>query len=61
MLKADIDPGYIGLKESLVGDVYIAQGKTTEAKQAYENALAKLDRDGRLYLLTQQKLDALGR
>lgn len=60
LLTADIDPGYIGLKESLVGDIYIAQGKTKEAKQAYENALAKLDRDGRLYLLTQQKLDALG-
>lgn len=60
LLTGDIDPGYVGLKESLVGDIHIAQGKTTEARQAYENALAKLDRDGRLYLLTQQKLDALG-
>ncbi|MFV1921339.1 MAG: YfgM family protein [Methylotenera sp.] len=60
LLTGDIDPGYIGLKDSLVGDVYIAQGKSAEAKQAYENALEKLDRDGRLYSLTQQKLDALG-
>jgi predicted negative regulator of RcsB-dependent stress response len=60
LLSAEIDPGYIGLKESLVGDIRIAQGKTAEAKQAYENALAKLDREGRLYLLIQQKLDALG-
>ncbi len=60
LLNQEIDPGYAGLKDSLAGDIYIAQGKTTEAKQAYENALTKLDSDGRFYLLTQQKLDALG-
>ncbi|HSR02230.1 MAG TPA: tetratricopeptide repeat protein, partial [Methylophilaceae bacterium] len=60
LLNQDIDPGYAGLKDSLAGDVYIAQGKTEEAKLAYENALSNLDSEGRFYLLTQQKLDALG-
>jgi predicted negative regulator of RcsB-dependent stress response len=60
VLSANIDQGYAGLKDSLQGDVYKAQGKTAEAKKAYENALTSLDAEGRLYLFTQQKLDALG-
>lgn len=54
------DAGYIGIKESLLGDVYLAQDKKAEAKAAYEKALANLDAKGRLRLYAQQKLDALG-
>ncbi|MGJ8620795.1 MAG: YfgM family protein [Methylophilaceae bacterium] len=60
ILSEEIDPGYVGLKENLLGDIYLAQDKTTEAKQAYAKALEKLERDSRLYLFAQQKLDALG-
>lgn len=60
ILSADIDQGYAGLKDDLQGDVYLAQGKAAEAKQAYESALMNLDSEGRLHLFTQQKLDALG-
>lgn len=60
VLSADIDKGYSGLKDDLQGDVYKAQGKLAEAKQAYERALVNLDTEGRLHLFTQQKLDALG-
>lgn len=59
-LPDNIDPGYIGLKENLLGDIYLAQGKATEAKAAYKNALTHLDKEGRLHLFTQQKLDSLG-
>lgn len=60
VLSTDVDPGYAGLKDDLQGDVYLAQGKVTEAKQAYESALANLDVEGRLHLFTKQKLDSLG-
>lgn len=60
VLSTDVDPGYAGLKDNLQGDVYLAQGKVTEAKQAYESALANLDVEGRLHLFTKQKLDSLG-
>jgi predicted negative regulator of RcsB-dependent stress response len=60
VLSAGIDPGYAGLKDDLQGDVYKAQGKMAEAKQAYESALTNLDDQGRLHLFTQQKLDSLG-
>ena len=60
VLSASIDQGYAGLKDSLQGDVYLAQGKTAEAKQAYQSALINLDAEGRLRLYTQQKFDSLG-
>lgn len=60
VLSANVDKGYAGLKDNLQGDVYLAQGKTAEAKQAYENALTNLDEEGRLRLFTKQKLDSLG-
>jgi predicted negative regulator of RcsB-dependent stress response len=60
VLSTDIDQGYAGLKSDMQGDVYLAQGKTAEAKKAYESALMNLDAEGRLYLFTQQKLDSLG-
>lgn len=60
VLSADIDAGYVGLKDDLQGDIFAAQGKTAEAKKSYERALANLDGEGRLRLFTQQKLDSLG-
>lgn len=60
VLSASLDKGYAGLKDSLQGDIYLAQGKSAEAKQAYESALINLDAEGRLRLYTQQKLDSLG-
>ena len=59
-LSGDFDPGYIGLKEDLQGDILLAQGKAEEAKKVYAAALANLDSEGRLYLFTKQKLDSLG-
>jgi len=60
LLTSGLDEGFSGLKDDLLGDVYAAQGKTEEAKKAYESALGKLDGEGRLRLFTQQKLDSLG-
>lgn len=60
ILASDIDQGYLGLKDNLQGDVFVAQGKIAEAKKSYENALTNLDGEGRLRLFTQQKLDSLG-
>ncbi len=54
------DPAFDGLVADLKGDILIAQGKPTEAKKAYADALAKLDEKGKFRQLTQQKLDALG-
>jgi len=60
VLSSDIDPGYMGLKDDLQGDVLLAQGKTDEAKKHYTDALNNLDSEGRLYLFTKQKLESLG-
>lgn len=60
VLTAISDQGYEGLKSNLQGDVLMAQGKNTEAKKAFENALNHLDAKGRLHQYTQQKLESLG-
>ena len=60
VLAAINDKGYEGLKSSLQGDVYLAQGKNVEAKKAFENALNNLDVQGKLHQYTQQKLESLG-
>ena len=60
LLTQEIDSGYLGIKDSLLGDIHVAQGKTDEAKIAYQSALEHLDAEGRLHLFTQQKLDSLG-
>ena len=61
VLSVDMDPGYVGLKSDLQGDILLAQGKEDEAKKMYSEALLNLDTDGRLYVLTKQKLESLGR
>ena len=60
LLDAPHDAGFDGLFSDLKGDVLLAQGKKAEAKAAYENALNKLDSQGKYRVLTQQKLEALG-
>jgi len=60
LLSQEIDAGYLGIKDSLLGDIHVAQDKTDEAKLAYQSALEHLDAGGRLHLFTQQKLDSLG-
>jgi predicted negative regulator of RcsB-dependent stress response len=60
LLEAKHDAGFDGLFSDLKGDVLVAMGKKSEAKAAYENALLKLDMDGKYRNLTQQKLEALG-
>ncbi|OYY49966.1 MAG: hypothetical protein B7X95_02905 [Methylophilaceae bacterium 17-44-8] len=54
------DQGYLGLKDNLLGDVFLAEGKTEEAKKALTSALKNLDPQGRLSQLTKQKLESLG-
>ena len=54
------DKGYLGLKDNLLGDVLLAEGKTEDAKKAFVEALKYLDPQGRLFQLTKQKLESLG-
>ena len=49
-----------GLFADLKGDILVGMGKTTEAKLAYQEALAKLDPQGKYRALTKQKLESLG-
>jgi len=53
------DPAFDGLFADLKGDVLLAQDKKPEAKLAYEDALSKLDADGRYHRYTEYKLEAL--
>jgi predicted negative regulator of RcsB-dependent stress response len=59
-LGGEVDPGFLGLKEDLKGDILLAQGKSAEAKKAYQIALENLEKSGRFYQYTQQKLESLG-
>jgi len=60
LLDAKHDAGFDGLFSDLKGDVLVGLGKKAEAKAAYEQALTKLDAQGKYHALTQQKLEALG-
>jgi predicted negative regulator of RcsB-dependent stress response len=60
LLDAKHDAGFDGLFSDLKGDVLVGLGKKAEAKAAYEQALIKLDAQGKYHALTQQKLEALG-
>ncbi len=59
LLNAPHDAGFAGLFADLKGDVLSAQGKTSEAKTAYEDALRKLDAQGKYRAITQRKLESL--
>jgi predicted negative regulator of RcsB-dependent stress response len=52
--------GFEGLFADMKGDVLVAQGKTDDAKKAYQEALAKLDAQGPYHRYVAHKLEALG-
>ncbi|MDP1658626.1 MAG: tetratricopeptide repeat protein, partial [Methylotenera sp.] len=60
LLNAPHDAGFDGLFADLKGDILVSQGKTPAAKAAYEEALIKLEPQGKFRAITQQKLEALG-
>ncbi len=60
LLDANLSAGFDGLFWDLRGDILATQGKTKEAKAAYERALTKLNAAGKYRLITEQKLAALG-
>ena len=59
-LAEKYDSGFDGLFADLKGDILAAQGKKTEAKAAYRDALSKLDDSGSYHRFTAHKLEALG-
>lgn len=59
-LDHEMDAGFAGLKANLQGDIYLAQGNTKQAKKSYQDALLMLGENGKLRLLTEQKLESLG-
>jgi predicted negative regulator of RcsB-dependent stress response len=59
-LSAAYPDAYAGLFEDQKGDIYVAQGKTAEAKAAYKSALEKLPGQGTYRQVVQVKLDGLG-
>ena len=60
LLNAPHDSGFDGLFADLKGDVLVSLGKNAEAKEAYQQALTKLEPQGKFRVLTQQKLESLG-
>ncbi len=60
VLDGKMDVGYIGLRDEMKGNVYLAQGKQAEAKKAFESALNNLDAGGAMYQATKLKLESLG-
>jgi predicted negative regulator of RcsB-dependent stress response len=60
LLQSKHDVAFDGLVADLKGDVLLAQGKTADAKKAYQDALAKMDPKSGFRKYTEQKLDGLG-
>ena len=60
LLNATHAESFTGLYADLKGDVLSAQGKTGEARSAYQTALDKLDAKSNYRNLVQLKLDGLG-
>jgi predicted negative regulator of RcsB-dependent stress response len=60
LLGAGYPDAYAGLFEDRKGDIYVAQGKTGDAKAAYKAALDKLPAQGTYRQIVQVKLDGLG-
>lgn len=53
------DKAFDGLVADMQGDVYAAQGKKIEAKQAYEKAITSLDPRSQYQSFTRSKLESL--
>ena len=60
LLDAPHPDSFAGLYADLKGDVLNAQGKTAEARAAYQQAFEKIDAKSPYHNLVQMKLDALG-
>lgn len=60
LLNAKHDAAFDSLYEDLKGDVLAIQGKSDEARAAYQSALAKLPPENAARGLIEIKLDALG-
>ncbi len=60
LLGAGHPEAYTGLFEDQKGDIYVAQGKTADARAAYKAALEKLPAQGTYRQIVQVKLDGLG-
>lgn len=60
LLNESYDPAFAGLVAQLKGDVLAAQGKSAEAKAAYQLAMEKLGEKSSLKPLVEMRLDALG-
>ncbi len=60
MLDIKTDDAFTGVFADLKGDILITAGKPTEAKAAYETALAKIDPKSPYRAFVQVKFDALG-
>lgn len=59
-LEAPHAKAFAGLFADLKGDVLAAQGKTAEARAAYQAALEKMDEKSAYRQVVQMKLDGLG-
>ena len=59
-LNAAHTDAYAPRFDDVKGDVYLAQGKTTEARAAYSAAYAKLKENSPLRGVVEMKLDSLG-
>ena len=60
LLEADHPEAYAGLYADLKGDVFLAQGKTEEARAAYQLANDKIDPKSSYRSMIQVKLEAVG-
>ncbi len=60
LLEESFDPAFQGLAGQLKGDVLAAQGKNSEAREAYQLALEKLGDKSSLKPLVEIRLDGLG-
>jgi len=60
LLDAKHPESFDGLFADRKGDIYTAQGKSTEARAAYKEALDKLPAQGNYRAIVQVKLDGLG-
>jgi tetratricopeptide (TPR) repeat protein len=60
LLDKGVDPAFLGMAADLRGDILLAQGKTTEARDAYRAALAAFEGNHPLRQVVQLKADALG-
>lgn len=60
LLQDPFDSAFQGLAGQLKGDLLAAQGKTTEAREAYKLALEKLGDKSSLKPLVEIRLDGLG-